>query len=68
MSSLDREENEPFSIGQSATRKITGSNNRLTKFTLFWSHHESKRVTGTGHYARTSCRIHEAGKTTDTLA
>ena len=30
--------------------------------------HESKRVTGMGHYAWTSCRIQEAGKTMDALA
>jgi len=68
MSSLDREENKPFSIGRSETHKITRSNNPPTKATLFWPRHESKTVTGTGHYAWTSCRIQEAGKTTDALA
>jgi len=62
------EENKPLSIGRSETRKITGSNNCLTKVALFWLLHESKRVTGTGHCAWTGCRIQEAGKTTDVLA
>jgi len=35
---------------------------------LFWSRHESKKVTGMGHYAWTGCRIQEAGKATDALA
>ena len=67
-SSLDREENELFSFGGSETQKITRSNNPPIKVTLFWPRHESKRVTGTGHYAWTSCRIQETGKTTDALA
>jgi hypothetical protein len=39
-----------------------------TKVSLFWSRHESKNVTGTGHYAWTSRRTQEAGKTTDLMA
>jgi hypothetical protein len=66
-SSVDREENELFSFGGSETQKITRSNNPLIK-ALLRSHHESKRVTGMGHYDWTSCRIQEAGKTTDALA
>ena len=66
--SLDRKVNEPFSIGQSETQKITRSNNPPTKATLFWPRHESKRVTGTGHYAWTSCRIQKTGKTTNAMA
>jgi len=54
--SLDREENEPFSIGRSETQNITRSNNPLTKAALFWPCCESKRVTGTGHYAWTGYR------------
>jgi len=48
---------EFFSFGGSETQKITGSNNPLIKATLFCSCHGSKRVTGTGHYAWTGCRI-----------
>jgi hypothetical protein len=55
-SSLDREENELFSFGGSETQKITRSDNPPIKVMLFWLHHESKRVTGMGHYAWTSCR------------
>jgi hypothetical protein len=67
-STVEREKNEPISFGRSETQKITRSNNPLIKVMLFWSRYESKRVTGTGHYACTSCRIWEAGKTTDVLA
>jgi hypothetical protein len=49
------------------TQKITRGNNPPIKATLFWSRYESKRVTGTGHYACTSSLIQEAGKTTDAL-
>jgi hypothetical protein len=64
-SSVDREENEPFSFGESETQKITRSNNPLIKVTLFWPSSESERDTGAGHYAWTSHRIQEAGKTTN---
>jgi len=47
---------------------INRSNNSPTKATLFWPRHESKRVTGAGYYARTICKVQEAGKTMDTLA
>ena len=47
---------------------ITRSNNRPIKVTLFWPRYESERVTGAGHYAWTSRRIEEAGKTTNTMA
>jgi hypothetical protein len=67
-SSVDREENELLSLGGSETQKITRSNNPPIEATLLRSRHESKGVTGTGHYAWTSCRIQEAGKTTDALA
>jgi hypothetical protein len=63
-SSMDRE-NKLISFVGSETQKISRSNNPPIKATLFWSHYESKRVTGTGHYAWTICRIQEAGKTTD---
>jgi len=46
-SSLDREENEPFSFGRRETHKITWSDNPPIKVTLFWSRYESKKVTGT---------------------
>jgi len=68
MSSLDREENQPFSFGRREIQKITWSDNPPIKVTLFWSRHESKKVTGTGHYAWTSWRTQEAGKTTDAMA
>jgi hypothetical protein len=53
-SSLDREENKLISFGRRETQKITWSDNPPTKVTLFWSCHDSKKVTGTGHYAWTS--------------
>ena len=65
---LDREENEPFTFGRSEPQKITRSDNPAIEVTLFWSRYESKKVTGTGHYAWTSGRTQEAGKTTDALA
>jgi hypothetical protein len=58
---------KPIKFG-SETQKITRSNNPPIKATLFWSHYESKSVTGTEHYDWTSYRIQEAGKTTDELA
>jgi hypothetical protein len=67
-SPVNREENELFSFGESETQNITTSNNPPIKVTLFWSRNESKRIIGTEHYAWTSCRIQEAGKTTDALA
>jgi hypothetical protein len=67
-SSVGREDNELFSLGGSETQKTTRSNNPTIKATLLRSRHVSKRVTATGHYAWTSCRIQEAGKTTDALA
>jgi len=67
-SSLDREENKPFSFGRCETQKITWRDNPPIKVTLFWSRHESKKVTGTGHYAWTSWRTQEAGKTRDAMA
>jgi hypothetical protein len=66
-STLDREK-ELFSFGRRETQKITISNNPPIKATLFWSRHDSKRVTRTGHYAWTGCRIQEAGKATNALA
>jgi len=66
--SLDREEKEFFSFGGSDTQRITRSNNSPIKVTLFWSCHESKWVTGKGHYAWIGCRIQEAGKSKDALA
>ena len=48
---------EFFSFGGSETEKITRSNNPPIKVTLFWSRHDSKRVTGMEHYAWTGCRI-----------
>jgi len=66
--SLDREENEFFSFGVSETQKITRSNNLLITVRLFWSCHKSKRVTRTGHYAWTGCRIQEVRKTMDAVA
>jgi hypothetical protein len=68
MSSVDREENEFFSFGGSETQKITRSSNPPIKTTIFWPRYESGRVTGAGHYAWTSRRIQEAGKTTDAMA
>jgi hypothetical protein len=68
MSSVDREENEPFSSGGSETQKITRSNNPPIKVTLFWPCYESERVTGAVHYAWTSHRIQEAGKTMNAVA
>jgi hypothetical protein len=68
MSTVDREKNEPISFGGSGAQKITRSNNPPIKATIFWSRYESKGVTGTEHYAWTSCRLQEAGKTTDALA
>jgi len=67
-SSVDREENEFFSFGGSGTQKITRSKNPLIKATIFWPRYESRRVTEEGHYAWTSRRIQEAGKTMDTMA
>jgi hypothetical protein len=67
-SSVDREDNELFSFGGSETQKITRSNNTPIKVTLLRARHESKRVTGMGHYAGTSSRIQEVGKTMDALA
>jgi len=67
-SSVDREENKFFSSGGSETQKITRSNNPTIKAMLFWPRYEGGRVTGTGHYAWTSRRIQEAGKTTDVMA
>jgi hypothetical protein len=67
-SSVDRDENERFSFGGSATQKTTISNNPSIKVTLFWPRYESERVIGTGHYAWASCRTQEAGKTTNALA
>jgi hypothetical protein len=67
-SSLDREENKLFNFGRHETLKITWSDNPPTKITLLWSRHESKKVTGTGHYAWTNWRTQEAGKTTDAMA
>jgi hypothetical protein len=67
-STVDREKNEPISFGGSETQKITRIKNPPIKAKLFWASYDSKRITGTGHYAWTSCRIQEAGKTTDELA
>jgi hypothetical protein len=39
----------------------------MIKVTLFWPCYESERVTGAGHYAWTSRRIQEAGKTTNMI-
>jgi hypothetical protein len=58
-STVDREKNEPISFGRSEAQKITRSNNHPIKVKLFRSRNESKRVTGTGHYAWTSCRTQE---------
>jgi hypothetical protein len=65
--SVDREENELFSFGRSETQEITRSNNPAFKVTLFWPRYEIEWVTGAGHYAWTSRRIQEAGKTTDAM-
>ena len=65
---MDREKNERFSFGGSTTQNITRSDNPPIKVTLFWPRYESERVIGRGHYAWTSCRTQEAGKTTDALA
>jgi len=65
---LDREVYKPFSFGRHETQKITWSFNPPIKVTLFWSHQESKKVTGTGHNAWTSWRTQEARKTTDAMA
>jgi hypothetical protein len=67
-SSVDREENELLSFGGSETQKITRSNNPPIIVTLFWPRYESERVTGAGHYAWTSRRIQEAGKTMNAIA
>jgi hypothetical protein len=67
-STVDREKNKPMSFGRSETQKITRSNNPPIKAMLFWSHYESKRVTGTEHYAWTSYRIQKARKTTGLTA
>jgi hypothetical protein len=61
-------ENKPFSFGRSETQKITRSDNPSTRVMLFWSCHESKKITGMGHYAWSSGRTQEAGKTMDALA
>jgi hypothetical protein len=65
-SCLDREENKLFSFGRRETQKITWSDKPPSKVTLFWSRHESKMVTRTGHYAWTSLTL-EAMKTTDAM-
>jgi len=65
---LYREENDPFVFGRGDTHKIPRRDNPSIKVTLFWSCYESKKVTRTGHYAWTSGRTQEAGKTTDALA
>jgi hypothetical protein len=65
---VDREENEFFSFGESETQKITRSNNPLIKATIFWPRYESGRVAGVGHYAWTSRRIQDVGKTKDVMA
>jgi hypothetical protein len=57
MSTVSREKNKPINFGRSETQKITRSNNPSIKTTLLRSRYESKRVTGTGHHALTSCRI-----------
>ena len=41
-SSLDREKNEPLSIGRSETQKFTRNNNSPTMVTLLSSHHDTK--------------------------
>jgi hypothetical protein len=66
-SSANRVVNEILSFRGNETQKITRRNNPLIKATLFWSRYESKRATGTGHYAWTSCRLQVVGKTTDAL-
>ena len=53
-SSLDIEENKPFSFGRRETQKITRSDSPRIKVTLFWSRLESKKVAGTGHNVWTS--------------
>ena len=68
MSTVDREKNELVSFGRSEAQKIARSNNRLIKATLFWSRYESKRISGKGHYAWTSCRTQEKRKAKDALA
>jgi hypothetical protein len=67
-SPVGREENERFGFGGSETQKITRSKNPPIKVTLFWPRYESERITGVEHYAWTSHRIQEAGKTTDATA
>jgi hypothetical protein len=67
-SSLNREDNKPFSLGRRETQKITWSYNPSIKVTLFCSRHESKKATGTEYYAWTCWRTQEAGKTTDAIA
>jgi hypothetical protein len=61
-------ENKPFSFGRSETQKIIRSDNPSTRVMLFWSRHESKKVTGMGHYAWSSGRTQEVRKTIDALA
>jgi hypothetical protein len=67
-STVDRQKNEPISFGRSEAQTITRSDNHLIKVTLFWSRNESKRVTGTGHYAWTSRRTQETWETAVALA
>jgi hypothetical protein len=67
-STVDREKNKPVSFGRSEAQKITRRYNHPIKATLFWSHNERKRVTGTRHYAWTSHRIQETKETTVAMA
>jgi len=66
-SSSDREENLSV-LDEVKPKRSLGATILRVRLTLFWSRHESKRVTGTAYYSWTSCRIQEAGKTTDALA
>ena len=63
-SSVDREENEFYSFGGTETQKLLEAAYPPIKAMLFWPRYES----GAGHYACTSRRIQEAGKTMDAMA
>jgi hypothetical protein len=65
---VDREKNESISFGISEAHKITRSDYHLMNLMLFRSCNESKRVTGTGHYAWTNRRTQETRETAVVMA
>jgi len=59
---MDREENERFSFGGSATQMTTRSNNPLIKVALFLPHYVGERVIGMGHMLGQVARHRRQGK------